>query len=101
MANWDLAKLRGKSVHERHQLWLNSKAKMATNEEAKNLVQLIESSELDYAKDKTESLSLDSPIGRLMKRTIGSEAGTRAMLEATHKGLPALAGVDPLLRAEL
>jgi hypothetical protein len=98
---WDVAKLKSKTVHERHQLWLNAKAKMGTHAEAKELVQLIESSGLDYAKDKIKSVSLDDPIGRLMKRVIGSETGIRAMLEATEQWLPALAGVDPLLKTEL
>src|SRR6266478_6637478 len=98
---WDFVKLKAKSIHERHQMWLNAKAKLETSEEAKMLVQLMESSGLDYAKDKIKSVSLDSPIGRKMKQIIGSEAGIKAMMEATHRGLPALAGVDPLLQAEL
>ena len=101
MVSWDVEKLKARSVHERHLLWLRAKDKMATSEDARALFQLIESSGLDYAKDKTPSISLDSPTGRLMKRIIGSEAGTEAMLEATRQGLPALAGVDPLLQAAL
>jgi len=101
MASWDIVKLKAKSIHERHQLWLNAKAKSETSEEAKTLVQLIESSGLDYEKDKMTPVSLDDPVGRLMKQIIGSEIGIKAMMEATHRGSPALAGVDPLLRAEL
>jgi hypothetical protein len=101
MVNWDIAKLKARSVHERRLLWQRAKEKMATSEEAKALFQLIESSGLDYAKDKIQPISLDSPTGRLMKRIIGSEAGAMAMLEATRQGLPALAGVDPLLQAGL
>jgi hypothetical protein len=101
MVSWDIEKLKAKSIHERHQLWLNAKAKLATSEEAKALVQLIESSGLDYAKDKIKPVTLDSPLGRLMKQIIGSEAGIKAMVEATHRGSPALAGVDPLLQGEL
>jgi hypothetical protein len=101
MASWDIVSLKAKSTHERHQLWLNAKAKLETSAEAKALVQLIEFSGLDYAKDKINPVSLDSAVGRLMKQIIGSEAGIRAMMEATRRGSPALAGVDPLLQFEL
>lgn len=101
MTNWDIVRLKARTAHERHQLWLNAKAKSGTSEEAKALVKLIESSGLDYEKDKMKPVSLDDPIGRLMKKTIGSEVGTKAMIEATNRGLPALAGVDPLLQVEL
>jgi hypothetical protein len=101
MTNWNIGRLKRKSAHERHQLWLNAKAKSATIEEAKTLVQLIELSGLDYEKDKMKSVSLDDPVGRLMKKIIGSEVGIKAMMEATNRGSPALAGVDPLLQAGL
>ena len=101
MASCDLAKLKTKSIHERHQLWLNAKAKSETCEDAKTLLQLIESSGLDYARDKMKPVSLDDTVGRRMKQIIGSEVGIKAMMDATRRGSPALADVDPLLQAEL
>ena len=101
MASWDIAKLKAKSIQERHQLWLNARAKSETSEEARTLVQFIESSGLDYAKNKMKPVSLDDAVGVRMKQIIGSEVGIKAMMEATHRGSPALAGVDPLLQAEL
>ena len=101
MIKIDTEHLKRMSVDQRHQLWKNASKKAETSEDAKSLVALIESSNLDYAKDKQKSVSLDDPIGRKMKRIIGSAAGTKAMLEAVNEGLPALAGVEPLLQAEL
>jgi hypothetical protein len=52
MISWTIAKLKAKSIHERHLVWLRAKAIMETNDEAKALVHLIETSGLDYAKDR-------------------------------------------------
>jgi hypothetical protein len=46
-------------------------------------------------------LKLDSPIGREMAKIVNSPQGVAAAIEATNQGLPALAGVDPLLKATL
>jgi hypothetical protein len=46
-------------------------------------------------------LTLDDPIHRKMVEIVWSTEGQKAALEATAKGLPALCGVDPLLRSEL
>ena len=96
---WDHAKLAARSTHERHQLWLNAKA--ATGEEAKILVKLIENSGLDYLADKAKSVTLDSPIGRKLEKIVFSPDGKKAAIESTKAGLPAIAGVDPLLQAGL
>jgi hypothetical protein len=98
---WDLSKLKAKTQHERHRLWLNAKNKAAKSDEAKVLVELIESSGLDYGADKVKSVSLDDAIGKKMHRLIFSAEGRAAALQATENGLPALAGVGPLLKHAL
>jgi hypothetical protein len=97
----NIEKLKAMTARDRHQLWLNAKAKAEESEVAKELVSLIEFSGLDYERDRSQPVLLDDPIGRLMKRIIGSDDGRRAMLDAVGRGLPALAGVDPLLQKEL
>ena len=47
------------------------------------------------------ALRADDPVYAKMEEIIWSAAGRKAAVEATEKGLPALAGVDPLLSAEL
>ena len=46
-------------------------------------------------------LSADHPIYREMEEVIWSQEGRTAALEAVAKGLPAMAGVDPLLQERM
>jgi hypothetical protein len=62
-------------------------------------VRLIEESGQDYS-DPT-GLKLDRPIGRAKTGINNSAEGVAAAIDATNKGLPALQGVDPLLKAGL
>ena len=80
------------SHHERHALWSNAKRLGADK-----LVAQIESSGLPFTDPR--GVTLDGPIGRAMARIIFSPVGKSAAIEATSKGRPALAGVDPLLKA--
>lgn len=82
---------------ERHNLWNN--AKRHGTPEALAVVELIETSGFDYRADA--SVRLDDAIGKQMERIIHSAEGREAALQATQDGLPALAGIDPLLRAAL
>jgi hypothetical protein len=93
----DEAKLRGMSVHERHRLWIN--ARKIDSDEAKEMVRMIENLGLPYS--DPGSLKFDDPIFLKMEEIISSAEGKSAAIEATKKGLPALAGVDPLLSAKL
>lgn len=93
----DENKLRAMSVHDRHQLWINARG--MDTDEAKKLVQMIESLGLPYS-DPT-SLTSNDPISIKMTEIIFSPEGKAAAIDATKQGLPALAGVDPMLAAAL
>lgn len=92
--NWSDEAIARLSHHDRHALWNNAK-RLGADE----LVAQIESSGLPFADPK--GVTLDGTIGRAMARIICSPAGKAAAIEATSKGRPALAGVDPLLKAEM
>ncbi len=98
---WDLVKLQAKSADERHDLWLNAKRLADSNEDAKELVTLIENSGLDYKAGKRQSISIYGKIGKRMREIIFSPAGEQAALQAHADQLPPLAGVDPLLKEAL
>jgi hypothetical protein len=76
-----------------------AKCKIKKQRRGEKLVELIETSGLDYLDRK--SVALDDPIGKKMQLIIFSEEGKRAACEATEQGLPALAGLDPLLARAL
>ena len=97
MTRIDEAKLRAMSVHDRHRLWVNARG--IDSAEARAVVELIENIGLPYSEEG--SLKLDSPLGRKMEEIIFSAKGRAAGLEATKRGLPAMAGIDPLLAAAL
>lgn len=42
-------------------------------------------------------LKITSPVGKLLIRLINSPAGVAGAIDATTKGLPALAGIEPML----
>ncbi|KAA2236802.1 hypothetical protein [Salinarimonas soli] len=81
--------LRALSHLERHRVWVNARA----------LVAQIEALGLPY--DAPTGLKLDSPIGRQMTAIIYSPEGRMAGILATEQGLPALAGVEPLLVSQM
>ena len=89
---WTYEKISSMSHAERHNLWEN-----AQRLHNADLIKLIEESGLSY-RDAT-GLKLDSGIGRAMGRIVNSAQGVAAGKEATEQGLPALAGIDPLIRA--
>lgn len=82
---------------ERHNLWANAKRLGTTS--ALAVAELVEKSGLDYRANA--SVRLDDAIGKQMERIIFSVEGREAAVQATRDGLPALSGVDPLLRAAL
>jgi hypothetical protein len=95
VVGYDIEKLRALSPVGRHNLWVNALKQADTNPKAAEIVHLIETSGLDYRREK--SLTLDDPISKRMEMVIFSPEGKTAALEATAQGLPALAGIDPLL----
>lgn len=91
---WTVEDLAKRTSLERYQLWLNA------NRLGKiDVVSMIETSGLSYM--DPSGLKLDSPLGRAISRIINSAEGKAAAIEATLQGMPALAGVDPLLKSQL
>jgi hypothetical protein len=97
MVKWTEEKLRVLSPVERHNLWKNARAK--DTDQAKTLVSQIESLDLPYL--DPSGLKLDDPAGPEMYKVIFSFEGKTAGVEATLEGLPALAGIEPLIRSAL
>jgi hypothetical protein len=95
---WTIERLRSRSPHERHQLYMNACAKAHTVEGAALRV-LIEESGLPFSDDA--ALKMDDPISLKMIEIIFSSEGRQAALNATDKGEPAMLGIDPLLSAAL
>ena len=94
---WADEKIAALTVHERAVLYAN--ARRLGNPKGMELAAQIEASGLPYSEP---GCVLESdPICRKMYDIINSPEGTRAAIAATENGLPALAGVDPLLNAAL
>jgi hypothetical protein len=81
------------SVHQRHEIY--KKARALGTPEALALCDRIERSGLPFS--DSASLRSNDPIVQKMAEVIFSPEAVAAALEATNKGLPALAGIDPLL----
>jgi hypothetical protein len=94
---WTLAKLQAKSPEERFNVWSNARRLGTT--EALRLVRFIQESGLDYA--PRGGISLSDPRVIEMQEIIESPEGRRSCLDAVAKGLPALAGVEPLIVAQM
>ena len=92
--DWTVEKLAELNPVQRHQLWLN-----AMKREAVEVVLAIESSGLSYSDPR--GVKLESPLGRAMAKIISSPEGKAAAIGATQKGMPALAGIDPILKSRL
>jgi len=90
MTAWTEEKVRSLSVHQRHELWKNAKRLGAHQ-----LIEWIEGCGLPYS-DGT-ALSTTDPLFIKMTEVIFSDRAKQAALEATSLGLPALAGIDPIL----
>src|SRR5262245_11367322 len=94
MSQWTLEKIKALPVHDRHKLW--KRARDRSDDEAKRVVRLIEDCGLPYS--EAAALTWDDPIARTMYEIISSKEAAAAMIEATAQGLPAISGVDPMLR---
>lgn len=92
-ANWTLARLRALTPKERANIHKNA-VRMDTPE-ARELAAAIETLNLPYS--ASSGMSMDDPICVTMYEIVFSEEGKAACVKATKEGLPALAGVEPLL----
>ena len=95
---WTLDELKAMSVHDRAELYKNA-SRLAHKPEGAALKKLLEEAGLPFSDDA--ALTLDDPLTLRMYEVINSKDGRDAAVEATKAGLPAMAGVDPLLQAAL
>ena len=95
---YDLEKLAAMPAHHRAELYKNA-SRLAHTREGAALKRLIEEAGLPFSDSKP--LSMDEPVTAKMWDVINSEQGKRLAVEATERGLPALALIDPLLQAAL
>jgi hypothetical protein len=94
---WTLEKLQAKSAEERFNVWVNARAKGTP--EADELARFIELSGLNYA--PSGGISMSDPRVIEMDEIISSPKGQAACLQATADGLPALAGVEPMIVGQM
>ena len=93
-------KLASFSVSKRHELYKNALVERANgNPEAQKIIDLLISSGLPYS--ESGGLSADDPVTIKIWGIVNSGDGIAAMKSAVAKGLPPMAGVDPLLSAAL
>ncbi len=91
---YTLEELRSWTPERRRQLYLNAKARP----EGAYIVEMIDEHGLSLS---TGALSSNDPLYHRMVDIAWSKAGKEAAVEATKQGLPALCGVDRLLREQL
>ncbi|UVC19375.1 hypothetical protein [Mesorhizobium onobrychidis] len=92
--HWTKERITALTQQGRYDLWNN-----ANRLGAEDLVRMIEECGLAYTDPK--GLKLDTPVGREMAKIVNSPQGVAAAIGATNQGLPALAAIDPLLKAAL
>jgi hypothetical protein len=94
---WTLERLKAKTPEERFTVWQN--ARRLGTPDALSLARYIETCGLDFA--ERGGMSLNDPRAVEMQEIIESPEGRAACLAATEKGLPAMAGVEPLIIAQM
>ena len=97
-AAWTHEKLAALSVHDRAKLYSNA-CRLGHTAESAALKQRIEDAGLPYSENA--ALRGDDPITRKMTDIIYSPEGRAAALKSQSEGLPAMAGIDPLLQIAL
>ena len=95
---WTLAELRLMPVNDRAALYRNA-CRLGDRPGAAALKALIEEAGLPFS--ESACLTNDDPLTLKMHEIIHSVAGREAAILAAKAGLPALAGVDPLIARAL
>jgi len=93
IGGWTRSSLAARTPAERYAIW--KRARMLRTADGNQLAREIERLGLPYA--EPGQLADDHPMRTAMAEIINSLAGRSACVEATLDGLPAIAGVDPLL----
>jgi hypothetical protein len=95
IGGWTRAKLAARTPRERYLIW--KRARLLRNADGNQLAREIE--RLGLAHAEPGLLDEDDPLRGQMAALIASPEGRSACIEATLDGLPAIAGVDPMLHA--
>jgi len=95
---WTIDELKNRSVHERANVYKNA-CRLGHTPEGAALKRLIEEAGLPFSEDGC--LTMDDPIRIKMDEIINSPEGRQAAFDAAKGGLPAMAGIDPLLQIAL
>jgi len=93
IGGWTRTSLAARTPAERYAIW--KRARMLRSADGNQLAREIERLGLPY--EEPDQLDADDPTRRAMVEIITSPAGRSACVEATLDGLPAIAGVDPML----
>jgi hypothetical protein len=94
---WTEEKIRALSSERRRKLYQNAKSHRSAQGET--LAKLIE--EVGLSNPLQSGIDMDDPLVFRIYEIINSQGGKEAAVRAVKDGLPALAGVDPLLAANL
>lgn len=95
---WTLDDLKALSVHQRADLYKNA-CRLGHTPEGAALKVMVEKAGLPFSEHGI--LASDDPITIKMHDVVFSKEGREAAVAATKIGLPAMAGVDPMLQAAL
>jgi hypothetical protein len=95
---WTPEELAAMSVHKRADLYANA-CRLAHTPDGAALKKEIEDIGLPYSEDAC--LTMDDPITIKIHEVINSPEGRAAAIAATKDGLPAMAGIDPMLQVAL
>lgn len=93
IGGWTRSKLAARTPEERYAIW--KRARLLRTADGNQLAREIERLGLPYA--EPGQLPDADPMRSAMEAIITSPEGRSACIEATLDGLPAIAGVDPLL----
>jgi hypothetical protein len=94
---WTLDRLRALTLKQREALFANARGRV--DHEAENVIRLLV--DHDLLVRSGGGLSRDHPTIQQMEEIIRSAQGRQAAQKAAEAGLPAMAGIDPLLSAAL
>jgi len=97
IGGWTRSSLAARTAEERYAIW--KRARQLRTADGNQLAREIERLGLPYA--EPGQLAEDDPIRITMRNVIASPEARSACIEATLDGLPAIAGVDPLLHEAL
>ncbi|MCH6206346.1 hypothetical protein L3V16_21210 [Brucella ciceri] len=92
----DLVTIQKMTPEARSQLWMNAQNRLAAG--GAEVIELIKKSGLPL---RSGGMTLSDPVYLRMEEIIWSAEARPLLIEATERGLPALAGVEPLIVADL